>query len=54
MKKRTEAIAFILISIGTLGLLINEFAVLWGRPVTLFLAALNFIGLVLWLVGKQK
>ena len=37
--------AFTLLIIGTLGLLINEFACDWGRCATLTLAALNVIGL---------
>ena len=37
--------AFTLLIIGTLGLLINEFAFDWGRTATLTLAALNVIGL---------
>ena len=37
--------AFTLLGIGTLGLLINEFAFDWGRTATLTLAAVNVIGL---------
>ena len=37
--------AFTLIFIGTLGLLINEFAFDWGRAATLTLAAVNVVGL---------
>jgi len=37
--------AFILLIIGTVGLLLNEFIFDWGRTVTLIFAILNFIGL---------
>jgi len=36
---------FTLLVIGTLGLLVNEFAFDWGRAATLTLAALNVVGL---------
>ena len=37
--------AFILITIGTLGLLLNEFIVNWGSAATLTFAAVNVVGL---------
>ena len=40
--------AFVLIIVGTLGLLANEFIADWGRAAALASAALNLIGL-LWL-----
>ena len=40
-----KRVAFTLLVIGTLGLLINEFAFDWGRAATLTLAAVNVIGL---------
>ena len=44
---------FVLILLGTLGLLANELAFHWGRTATLLFAALNAVGLavlgpVLW------
>ena len=38
--------AFILLIIGTLGLLINEFAFDWSRVATMVFAIMNFTGLV--------
>jgi len=51
--------AFILLIIGTLGLLINELIFDWGSAATLTFAALNVGGLVLlafmiWGTGKKK
>ena len=40
-------IAFILLIIGTVGLLINEFVFDWGRVATIIFAAVNVLGLVL-------
>ena len=45
MREAIKLIAFILLTIGTLGLLINEFAFDWGRVATLVFAIVNFIGL---------
>ena len=39
--------AFILLLIGTLGLLINEFILDWGTIATLTFAALNVVGFVI-------
>ncbi len=39
-------IAFVLLVIGTLGLLTNEFLFDWGTIATLIFAAINVIGLV--------
>jgi len=49
--------AFILLIIGTVGLLLNEFAFDWGRTVTITFAVVNAVGLVtlafiLW--GRNK
>ena len=38
--------AFILLIIGTVGLLLNEFAFDWGRTVTIAFAVVNAVGLV--------
>ena len=45
MKEAVKIIGFSLIIIGTLGLLITEFAADSGRPYTLTFAALNVVGL---------
>ncbi len=39
--------AFVLLAIGTLGLLGNEFVFHWGRPAVLIMATLNVVGLAL-------
>ena len=46
MKEITKLSAFILLIIGTIGLLLNEFAFDWGRTATITFAVVNFIGLV--------
>ena len=38
-------IAFVLLVIGTVGLVLNEFVLDWGRSVTLLSAAFNLVGL---------
>jgi len=39
--------AFILLIIGTVGLLINEFVFDWARTITITLACLNIVGLAI-------
>jgi hypothetical protein len=51
--------SFILIFIGTLGLLLNEFMFDWGRTATLIFAAINVVGLVTlvsttWITKKAR
>lgn len=46
MKNNIELSAFVLLIIGTLGLLLNEFIFDWGRTATLLFATANVIGLV--------
>jgi len=46
MKNNIELSAFLLMIIGTLGLLLNEFVFNWGRTATLIFATANVIGLV--------
>ena len=58
MSERAKGLAFVLVAIGTLGLLTNEFVFSWGRIVTLLFAAINGIGLVgvgiaLWGKGQD-
>jgi hypothetical protein len=47
MKEIVKVIAFILLIIGTVGLLVNEFVLDWGRAVTVILACLNVVGLIM-------
>jgi len=46
MRESTLLIAFILLIIGTIGLLINEIIFDWGRCATLTFAIINVVGLV--------
>jgi len=51
--------SFILIFIGTLGLLLNEFMFDWGRTATIIFAAINLVGLVTlvsttWITKKPR
>ena len=46
MREASRLIAFILLIIGTLGLIINEFVFDWGSTATLTFAAINVVGLV--------
>ena len=45
MRQVARLSAFILLLIGTIGLLMNEFIFDWDRIVTLVFAVLNFVGL---------
>ena len=45
---------FILIFIGTIGLLVNEFAIEWGSIATLIFALLNLVGLSLLLIVHRS
>ena len=44
MRESTRLIGFILLIIGTIGLLINEFFFDWGRGATLTFAIINVVG----------
>jgi len=46
MREVARLKAFVLLIIGTAGLLVNEFAFDWGRATTLTLVALNVVGLI--------
>ena len=46
MREATKLIAFILLIIGTLGLIINEFVFDWGSTATIAFAAINVVGLI--------
>ena len=45
MRKYTLLIAFVLLIVGTIGLLINELILDWGRCATLTFAIINIVGL---------
>jgi multisubunit Na+/H+ antiporter MnhB subunit len=45
MRESTLIIAFILLIIGTIGLLLNELIFDWGRCATLTFAIINVVGL---------
>ncbi len=46
MREYIHLTAFILLGIGTIGLLVNEFVTDWGRCATLTFAIINVVGLV--------
>ncbi|MFC2017337.1 hypothetical protein ACFLUD_02860 [Chloroflexota bacterium] len=46
MKEVIKVSGFILLIVGTVGLLINEFAVGWGRTATVTFAIINLVGLI--------
>ena len=54
MRKFTELIGYVLLIIGTFGLLANEFAFDWGRNATLTFAALNLVGLIILAFGRRR
>ena len=47
MRRVAELSAFILLIVGTIGLVVNEFVLDWGRVATLSFAAINIVGLVI-------
>ena len=46
MRKVIELTAFVLLIVGTIGLLVNEFVFDWGTIATLIFAVSNVIGLI--------
>ena len=46
MRERILIIGFILLGVGTIGLLINEFFFDWGRGATLTFAVINVVGFI--------
>ena len=59
MKKTIELIPFILLIIGTLGLLLNEFVFEWAKPLHYPLLLPNVIGLLAlgyigWMRNRDK
>jgi len=47
MREATRLSGFILLGIGTIGLLVNEFICDWGSTATLTLATVNVVGLAI-------
>ena len=47
MRDTAKLLAFVLLIIGTVGLLLNEFLLDLGRAATLTFAVLNLVGLIL-------
>ena len=54
MREVIKLSAFILLSIGTVSLLINEFAFDWGRVATLVFAIMNLTGLAILAVTYSR
>ena len=59
MRQYTLLIAFVLLIVGTIGLLINELILDWGRCATLTFAIINVVGLAFlafayWAKKKEK
>jgi len=46
MREIVKLSAFVLLIIGTLGLIVNEFVFDWGSAATIMFAAANIVGLV--------
>lgn len=54
MREVAKLTAFVLLIIGTIGLLVNEFVTDWGRGVTIMFACLNVLGLVVLTFATWK
>ena len=54
MRESIHRLAFVLVGIGTVGLLVNEFVTGWGRGATITFACLNVIGLTFLIYTKVK
>ena len=52
MKDRIKSAGFILIILGTLGLLLNEFVFVSSTAVTIIAAAVDVIGLACLVIGQ--
>ena len=52
MKNRIKGIGFILISLGTLGLILNEFILESSTVITLAAVGVDIIGLACLIVGR--
>lgn len=47
MEKGLEVFTFVLLLVGTIGLLVNEFVFKWGTIATMLFALANVIGLLI-------
>ncbi|MFC1866321.1 hypothetical protein ACFLYB_06385 [Chloroflexota bacterium] len=54
MREAIKFTAFIFLIIGTIGLLVNEFAIDWGRCATITFACLNAVGLAALILTAWK
>ena len=54
MRESIRWIAFILLIIGTIGLLVNEFVAGWDRGATITFACFNVLGLVALVIITRK
>ncbi len=50
MRDKMGILPFVLLFFGTIGLILNEFVLEWGRSATLAFAASNLIGLVILII----
>ena len=53
MRSKPGVLTFVLLLIGTIGLVSNEFILEWGRSATLAFAASNLIGLVILIIVRS-
>ena len=54
MKEAIKLSGFILLAVGTIGLLANEFVMDWGRPATITFAIINLVGLIALAVSHWR
>ena len=54
MKEMIRPVGFVLLIIGTAGLLINEFALNWGSIATVTFAIINLVGLIILALAHWK
>lgn len=50
MRSKMGILTFVLLLVGTIGLVLNEFVLEWGSSATLAFAASNLIGLVILII----
>jgi hypothetical protein len=54
MREAVKLTAFFFLIIGTIGLLVNEFAADWGRIATITFTCLNIVGLTALIIATWK